>query len=134
MNSECDIPIHFTSTVVSFRNIKYHADKSTLLSFAVSGGAYIQAVNGIEFGENLLFAPGVKIVSANHDFVSRGASSKERPIVIGSNVWLGANCVILPGVELADGVIVGAGAVVTKSFTKKNSIIAGNPAKIIKRY
>lgn len=47
------------------------------------------------------------------------------------NRWLGVNCIILPGVQLGDNVIVGAGSVVTKSFGS-DLIIAGNPAKIIK--
>jgi len=52
------------------------------------------------------------------------------PIKIGKNCWLGANSVILPGVELGDNVIVAAGAVVTKSFSN-NLVIGGVPAKIL---
>jgi acetyltransferase-like isoleucine patch superfamily enzyme len=99
----------------------------------VSGGIYIQAVNGIKIGKNFLFAPGIKIISSNHDFIHRKAI-ETKPIIIGSDVWLGANVVILPGVKLADGAIVGAGSIVTKSFTEKNSVIVGNPAKLLKVY
>jgi acetyltransferase-like isoleucine patch superfamily enzyme len=134
INSDCDIPVNFTSRVLAYSNITHKIDKSTLLSFAVSGGTYIQAANGIKIGRNFLFAPSVKIISANHDFIIRDQALSTGPIIFGDNVWLGANVIILPGVELGDGCIAGAGAVVTKSFTEKNSVIAGNPAKLLKRY
>lgn len=129
--SELDFMVHFTSTIVLGQNIELHRDLVTLTSFAVSGCCYIQAINGIKLGKNFLFAPGVKIISANHDFFERTKSIKTSPIVIGDNVWLGANVIILPGVRIGNNCIVGAGSVVTKSFEKDNLIIAGNPAKII---
>lgn len=52
-------------------------------------------------------------------------------INIGSNCFIGHSTIMLPGVKLADGIIVGAGSVVTKSFNEPNYIIAGNPARII---
>lgn len=53
------------------------------------------------------------------------------PVMIGSDVWIGGNSVILPGVKIGDGAIVGAGSVVTSSVPER-AIVAGNPARIIK--
>jgi acetyltransferase-like isoleucine patch superfamily enzyme len=58
---------------------------------------------------------------------SRGAS---KPVIIGSNVWLGAGSMILKGVRIGDHATVGAGAVVA-SNVPANSIVFGNPAKVI---
>jgi len=52
-------------------------------------------------------------------------------VKIGSNVWIGSNVTILPSVEIGDGAVVGAGSVVTKNVPEY-SIVAGNPAKVIK--
>ena len=51
-------------------------------------------------------------------------------IVIGNDVWIGAQATILKGVEIADGAVVGAGSVVTKSVPP-NAIVVGNPAKVV---
>ena len=51
-------------------------------------------------------------------------------IVVGDNVYIGNCAIILPGITIGDNVIVGAGSVVTKSIPN-NTIVAGNPAKII---
>jgi len=96
-----------------------------------SGGCYIQGGNGIEIGDGTIFAPGVRIISANHDPMNLDQWLPGKPIKIGKNCWIGANAVVLPGVKLGDSVIVGGGAVVTKSFPS-NVIIAGNPAQVIK--
>mgnify|MGYP004464782845 CR=1 FL=1 len=55
-------------------------------------------------------------------------------IRIGSNSFIGAKTVILPGVTLPPNTIVGAGSVVTKSFTEERTIIAGNPAKVVSNW
>jgi len=96
-------------------------------------GCYIQATNGIEIGKNSIIGPGVKIISSNHDIYNFNIHLSENPIKIGSDCWIGANSVILPGVNLADHIIVAAGAVVTKSFPEGDCIIAGVPAKLIKK-
>lgn len=55
-------------------------------------------------------------------------------VVLGENVFLGMGVKVLPGIELGNWTIAGAGAVVTKSFSEGYVMIAGNPARVIKRY
>lgn len=132
-NANLKISVNFTSVVFP-EKIDYNYDLTTLASFSASGGCYFQAINGIIIGENFLFAPGVKLISANHSLENPERKSlKGKPIIIGSNVWLGANVIILPEVTIGNNTIIGAGAVVTKSFEKGHVILAGNPAKIIRK-
>jgi acetyltransferase-like isoleucine patch superfamily enzyme len=121
-----DVPwmVHFTSRISG--NIKIA--EGVWISFAVSGGCYMQGFNGIEIGDGTIFAPGVKIISANHDKNNLNKFAYSAPIRIGSNCWIGANAVILPGVEIGDNVIIGAGSVVTKNIPS-NCTVKGVPAK-----
>ena len=80
---------------------------------------------GIHIGDYSAVARDAMILT--HD-ISRRIKSD---VFIGKNCLIGVRAIILPGVTLGDEVIVGAGAVVTKSFPS-NCIIAGNPAKIIR--
>ena len=56
----------------------------------------------------------------------------KKEVIIGENVWIGSNSVILAGVSIGDNSIIAAGSVVTKDVVK-NNIVAGNPAKLIKK-
>lgn len=97
-----------------------------------SPNVYINAMNGISFGDYTNIGPNVSIISANHDLIDNAQHIFSRPIIIGCFCWIGANAVVLPEVELGDFTIVGAGAVVTKSFKEGYCVLAGNPASIIK--
>ncbi|HRW21082.1 MAG TPA: acyltransferase [Bacteroidales bacterium] len=132
INCKVSFSIHFTSKISYPSRIELIKDKTTMNSFVLSGNCYFQAHSGIKIGKNFLFAPGIKIISSNHDFKNRDLPSKTSPVIIGDNVWMGTSAIILPGVEIGNNCIIGAGSVVTKSFKEDNLLIAGNPAKIIK--
>lgn len=133
IDSDCKFSKNFTSRVMCPENIRIENESKTVLkSFAVSGNCYFQACEGIELGENTIFAHGVTIVSMEHSLEDVSKVGKEGKVKIGRNCWLGAKCTILSGVELGDNTVVGANSVVTKSFIQKNIVIAGVPAKIIK--
>jgi len=130
LNAKVPFQVHFTSTVVVGKGI--YIGRNVWKSFALSSGCYIQGGNGVYIGDDTLFGPGVKIISANHDPNKGMLWAEGPPVRIGRRCWIGANAVILPEVKLGDDCIVGAGSVVTKSFPSC-SIVAGNPAILIGR-
>lgn len=89
----------------------------------------------ITIGNDCLIGPNVVMRTAGHVFSDASSPINSQgheagDIKIGNDVWVGANAVILPGVDIGDGCVVGAGAVVTRSF-ERCQIIAGVPAKVI---
>ncbi len=99
----------------------------------LSRGCHIDGRNGIILGRNVWIGPYVSIISKNHALNDFTEYIEDKPVKIGNNCWLGAHSIVLPGVVLGNHVIVAAGSVVTKSFDENNIILAGVPAKIIKR-
>ena len=71
--------------------------------------------------------------SGNHDFDNADIIITKGEIVIGENCWIGANSVILSGVQLGRGTVVAAGSVVSQSFPHGSVLIGGVPAKVIKQ-
>ena len=93
----------------------------------------LDAYTDIRIEQNCQVAQDCKFITGNHAKIKGRKPSKFdydlAPIKIGKSVWIGFNVVILPGVEIGDNCIIGAGAVVTKSF-ENNKIITGIPAQI----
>ncbi|NMA21367.1 MAG: sugar O-acetyltransferase [Lentisphaerae bacterium] len=89
----------------------------------------------VEIGEHVLIAPNVVITTSGHPVhpdlrLNGGQFSK--PIKIGNHVWLGANVVILPGIEIGDNSVIGAGSIVTKNIPP-NVVAVGNPCKVLRQ-
>ena len=97
-------------------------------------GSYFQNLKAkIYIGKGTYIAPNVGIITTNHDPYNLDSYLDGKDVIIGEKCWIGMNSMILPGVILGDHTIVGAGSVVTKSFPSGNVVIAGNPAKTIKK-
>ena len=91
-------------------------------------------VGKITIGDNVLFGPNVSIYTAGHPIHPESRNSGYEygiPVTIGSNVWIGGSCVILPGVSIGNNVVIGAGSVVTKDIPD-NVCAAGNPCRVIR--
>jgi acetyltransferase-like isoleucine patch superfamily enzyme len=98
-----------------------------------SSGCMIHGVNGIYIGDYTQTSQNVAILSGNHDPYDLRTQLPARPIRIGKYCLLGMNCVILPQVELGDYTIVGANSVVKDSFPDGFVVIAGSPARVVRR-
>jgi len=105
---------------------------------------HIGAAKYVKIGSNTLFGSDCTVMDHSHggykgEFhcdpsiapVKRDLVSS--PIIIGNNCWFGDRVFIMPGVTIGDGVVVGAGSIVTKDLPA-NSLAAGVPAKIIKKF
>lgn len=95
--------------------------------------AILDGRNGLEIGENVNFSSNVSIWTEQHDHRDaffRCDTQKKTPVKIGNRVWIGPNTLILHSVEIGEGAVIAAGAVVTKSV-EPYSIVAGIPAKKI---
>jgi acetyltransferase-like isoleucine patch superfamily enzyme len=100
-------------------------------------GIHNTIIGPVIIGSHVNLAQGITVTALNHNFDNsdkrideQGVSTSQ--VVIGDDVWIGANAVVLPGVTIGTHSIVAAGAVVTKDVPP-HSLVAGVPAKIIKK-
>jgi maltose O-acetyltransferase len=118
--------------------VKRNADISMFIEigdFSELGTNCIIQSNTV-IGKNVIMGPDVKIYTRNHRFESleipiQFQGYTEEKVVIGNDVWIGANSIILPGVKIGNHSIIAAGSIVTKDISDC-SIVGGIPAKVIK--
>jgi len=118
--------------------IKRNADVSMFIelgNYSELGTNCIIQSNTI-IGDYVIMGPDVKIYTKNHGYQSLAIPvalqpNEEKEVVIGNDVWLGANVIITPGVHIGNHVIIAAGSVVTKDVPDY-AIFGGVPAKLIK--
>jgi acetyltransferase-like isoleucine patch superfamily enzyme len=103
-------------------------------------GTCIHSSQKISLGKNCLIAANTQIFdSSGHDTSFPNIENRihttgtTKPINIGNNVWIGINCIILPGVSIGDGSVIAAGSIVVKDIPPY-VVAGGNPAKVIKNY
>lgn len=99
-------------------------------------GIHCTVIGPVCIGDHVNLAQGITVTALNHNFEDSSKRIDEqgvatKPVVIGDDVWIGANAVILPGVTIGKHCVVAAGAVVTKDVPD-NTLVGGVPAKVIK--
>jgi maltose O-acetyltransferase len=91
--------------------------------------------NEVHIGNHVSIGPVVQIYTAAHLIQAEARIQGwevAKPIVIEDNVWLGGGAILLPGVRIGRNAVVGAGAVVSRSVPA-NTVVAGNPARVIRK-
>lgn len=98
----------------------------------INSGCRFQDQGGITIGDGVLIGHNVVLATLNHGFMpeERG-TTYPAAIIIGKNVWIGANATVLPGVTVGDDAIIAAGAVVTRDVPA-STVVGGIPARVIK--
>jgi acetyltransferase-like isoleucine patch superfamily enzyme len=99
-------------------------------------GVLILSTGGVKIGPRTMIGFRTQIISGNHIIPNSRARISEAggqriPVTIEQDVWIGANCLILPGITIGEGAVVAGGSVVTKSV-EPFAIVGGNPAKLIR--
>ena len=100
-------------------------------------GIHNTIIGPVTIGSHVNLAQGITVTALNHNFEDKNMCIDEqgvstKPVVIGDDVWIGANAVILPGVTIGKHAVVAAGAVVTTDVPE-NTVVGGVPAKVIKK-
>lgn len=99
--------------------------------------AVTEPFSRVDIGEDCMFAYDIDIRTGDShsilDLATKQRLNFAKNVRIDRHVWVAAHCVLLKGVHVKEGSVVATGACVTKAFEESNVILAGNPAKVVKR-
>lgn len=125
------------------RNVKIwdgiHIDSPSKLEMgddvSINRNCVINAGGGVTIGSGTLIGPNVTIYSQNHSYKEKTIEIRlqgyeRKAVIIGTDVWIASNAILLPGVIIGNGCVIAAGSVVTHSMPPY-TIVAGVPAKVI---
>lgn len=106
--------------------------------FCLNKNVFINARSPIHIGDDVILSYGVTLLAAGldvHEFIENRACVyvSDASIDIGSHVWIGANATVLPGTCIGSNVVVAAGSVV-RGKLQSNSLYAGNPVRLVRKY
>lgn len=100
-------------------------------------GENMVVLGTLYLGNDVVIARDVKFYSINHctarvDIpINQQGDTKDRPVYIGDDVWIGANVIVLPGVHVGKGAVLGAGCVVREDVPEY-AVMIGNPAQVLR--
>ncbi len=90
----------------------------------------VMAGGGVTLEDGVMIGPHATLLTVNHDF-SNLQILKCKPVTVKKGAWIGANVTVLPGVTIGEGAVIASASVVTKDVPA-HTVVAGNPAKVIK--
>ena len=121
-----------TPTLIMDGVLVWHPWSLTLKRYCTVGrGVEVYNFAHITIGEQATVSQGTYLCSASHDFEDPTMPLVYRPITIGAQSWVAANCFVGPGVVVGEGAVVGAHSVVVKDVPAW-TVVAGNPARVIR--
>ncbi|GLS82864.1 hypothetical protein GCM10007894_08410 [Paraferrimonas haliotis] len=146
--------LFYNARIVSYKFLGAQIENGSIIERSVS----LRGCNNIKIGENcflgdrvcvvaydetviigdcVLIAAGTSLISRSHNYDNEKVFINNQgyanaPIVIGDDVWIGFNCIILAGVTIGKGAVIAANSVVTKDV-EEYCVVGGTPAKFIKR-
>lgn len=90
-------------------------------------------LGGIDIADDVMIGPNVSLITSSHPLspAERRDGAIAKPITVERNVWIAAGAIVIGGVTIGENSVVAAGAVVTKSVPP-NSLVGGNPARVIR--
>lgn len=109
-----------------------HLGDDVFLNF----GVVLLDVCEIRIGDRTQLGPHAQLLAADHPreaAVRAEGLETGKPVTVGSDVWIGAGAIVLPGVTVGDGAVVGAGAVVTRDVAP-GATVAGSPARLLRSH
>lgn len=101
-------------------------------SVFINEGVIIHAVKSIEIGDFTKIGDNSTIHDSDYHALDAICEVRVEKVILGKNVWIGRNVVILPGVSIGDNSVVAAGSIVTRSVPE-NAVVAGNPGRVLDR-
>lgn len=118
INGSVPWPVDFRSQIIDWDKIE--KDKSSYPGGSI--GCYINASGGLKIGKNVIIGPNTIIATTNHSHHDHTKTTSTKGVEIGDNVWIGANCSIVPGAKIGNNVTIGAGCYI-KSNIPDNVIV-----------
>lgn len=108
-------------------------DRTTFVDVHI---AVTESGSAITIGRDCLFAYDIDVRSGDsHSIIDTQTNERinyAEDVSIGNHVWIAAHCIILKGTSIPDGSVLAGGSVATREFSQKGTIIAGNPARVVR--